>query len=153
MPPLFKEAMCTLWTHCPRYVLGHLSGQWQKEPSAKHLSAWQKRDWFLLQVVMHYPQYYYTVIKNPETAAEMEPYCTSCFPKHKPREITLWRLYISNCILVFAKNPIKQTNKKKPPKQQQQNEKKNPQPNNKKPKLKTTHIKPQSKRGSSYIWK
>lgn len=34
---------------------------------------------------MHYPQYYSTVIRNPETAAEMEPYCASCFPKHKPR--------------------------------------------------------------------
>lgn len=88
-PALFKEVMCTLCTHYPRCVLGHLPGQWPKEPSAKCLSAWQRRDLFLLQVVMHYSQYYYIVIRNPETAAEMEPYWASCFQSTNQEKVTL----------------------------------------------------------------
>lgn len=145
-PHLCLKRSCV---HCKHiileYVLGHLSGQRGKKPSAKCLSAWQRRDLFLLQVVMHYPQYYFTVIRNPETAAEMEPYCASCFPKHKPKESPFWWFYISKCIPVFAKKPTKQkkNHQKNPTKQKQTN----------KNATKKTPQTPQSKRGSGWIWK
>lgn len=66
--------------------MGHVLCQWQREPTAKCLSAWQRRDLFLLQVVIQCPQYCFAVIRYPGTARETEPYCASCFLKYKTRE-------------------------------------------------------------------
>jgi len=86
------------------HVLDHVLGQWQKEPSVKCLSVWQRRDLFQLQVEIHCPQYYFAIIRNPETAVEMDPYCASCFPKHKTRESRSFDVFtLVNAALCFQK--------------------------------------------------
>lgn len=86
-PHLCLKRSCVRCKHIIlEHVLGHVLCQWQREATAECLSAWQRRDLFVLQVVIHCPQYYFAVIRNPGTAGEMEPYCANCFLKYETRE-------------------------------------------------------------------